>query len=660
MNRGKITFGKIKLNSASSTATGQDEGESAGTSTKTEAFGSFGRITELPTQSNPSDASVERIAADLDNSKLQEVMGISGFGRKLAKQFDINEMVQRAKQNAPKPVVDLQSINEAAEQPKDNDNDDDDDDDDDHDEDEVIGPVPTAAVTDGKSANTKSKRDSEDDDDDEQEDDYDEDAPINKLPHSHEVEMRHGSKAIIALASDPSGVRLASGSMDYNVNFWDFSGMDKSMKSFRSLQPCENHPIRGLHYSFSGDMMLVVSGSSQAKVLDRDGFEKMECVKGDQYITDMSKTKGHIAGLTSGCWSPVRREEFLTSANDATLRTWVFAKTKEQRAVIKTRAQGGLKTNPTCCTYNREGTLIAAGCSDGSLQTWDTRKMFVHTTHCIRDAHAKGSDISSVLFSYAGFQLASRSTDETLKLWDMRAFRKPLHVFEGLFSRYDTTDCCFSPDDTMILTGESLPKGAQQAHLYVYDTKTFDQVAKLPITDSHVIRTLWHPKLNQIFIGCGNGVIRGLYDEKRSMRGAKLCVVRTHRRKKESEIVSTTQIITPHALPMFRQEKTRSLRKKLEKERLDPVKSKRPDLPITSGQGGRVASSGGTLSSYVIRNLGLSKRVEDDQDPREAILKYAKEAAENPYWIAPAYSKTQPKPIFNTEDEPDAKKAKGE
>ncbi|XP_317237.4 gastrulation defective protein 1 homolog [Anopheles gambiae] len=659
MNRGKITFGKINLKSSAPTSSTNDSAEIPSTSIEAtvSGFGSFGR------KDNAQDEAVERISAELDNSKLQEVMGISGFGRKQAKQFDINEMIQKAKQNAPKAAVDEKAIIDPDDERKGKD---DDDDDEEEEEDEMIGPVPTAAgggATDSrrkKAHKEEDDSDDDDDDDDEEDDEFDEDAPINKLPHSHEVEMRHGSKAVIALASDPSGVRLASGSMDYNLNFWDFSGMDKSMKSFRSMQPCENHPIRNLSYSFSGDMMLVVSGSSQAKVLDRDGFEKMECVKGDQYIADMSKTKGHIAGLTSGCWSPVRREEFLTSGMDSTLRTWVFAKTKEQRAVIKTRAQGGLKTIPTSCAYNRDGTLIAAGCSDGSLQTWDTRKMFVHTTHCIRDAHAKGADISSVLFSYSGFQLASRSMDETLKLWDMRAFRKPLHVFGGLFSRYDTTDCCYSPDDTMILTGESLPKGTQQANLYVYDTKTFGLVTKLPITDSHVIRTLWHPKLNQIFVGCGNGIIRGLYDEKRSMRGAKLCVVRTHRRKKESEIQGTTQIITPHALPMFRQEKTRSVRKKLEKDRLDPVKSKRPDLPITSGQGGRVASSGGTLSSYVIRNLGLSKRVEDDQDPREAILKYAKEAAENPYWIAPAYAKTQPKPIFNSEDEPDAKKTKTE
>lgn len=41
-------------------------------------------------------------------------------------------------------------------------------------------------------------------------------------------------------------------------------------------------------------MILVVSGSSQAKVIDRDGFEVMECIKGDQYIVDMANTKVRI------------------------------------------------------------------------------------------------------------------------------------------------------------------------------------------------------------------------------------------------------------------------------------------------------------------------------------------------------------------------------
>ena len=41
----------------------------------------------------------------------------------------------------------------------------------------------------------------------------------------------------------------------------------------------------------TGDSILVVAGNAQAKIIDRDGFEVMECVKGDQYIADMAKTK---------------------------------------------------------------------------------------------------------------------------------------------------------------------------------------------------------------------------------------------------------------------------------------------------------------------------------------------------------------------------------
>lgn len=443
------------------------------------------------------------------------------------------------------------------------------------------------------------------------------------IPYTHEVQMQHGHRAILAMAADPSGARLVSGSIDYDLCFWDFAGMDTSMKSFRTIQPCETHAIRALQYSTTGDAILVVAGNSQAKMLDRDGFEKLECVKGDQYINDMSRTKGHTAQLTAGCWHPFRKEEFLTASMDSTLRLWDVSNPRQHKQLIKARAHGGLKVVPSSATFNRDGSLVAAGCTDGSLQMWDTRRPFVHTTHCVRTAHRSGTEISCVAFSYMGTQVATRSLDETMKLWDMRALREPVHVWQDIETRYDTTDCAFSPDDAMLVTGEALAKGQTEAAVLVYNARTFGLVSRLPVAGgSHVVKTLWHPKLNQIFVGCGNGVIKCFYDERRSMRGAKLCVAKTYRKKRQPELMGVTQVITPHALPLFRQEKTRSLRKRQEKERQDPVKSHRPDLPITSGQGGRVASSGGTLSSYVIRNLGLSKRVEDDQVSR-GLVRYS-------------------------------------
>ena len=78
-----------------------------------------------------------------------------------------------------------------------------------------------------------------------------------------------------------------------------------------------------------------------------------------------------------------------------------------------------------------------------------------------------------------------------------------------------------------------------------------------------------------------------------------------------------------------------------------------------------MAASGSTLSSYIVRNLGIASRIEDESNPREAILRHASAAAANPYWVSPAYAKTQPQPIWapgTTEgdegEEPEAKKGK--
>lgn len=438
--------------------------------------------------------------------------------------------------------------------------------------------------------------------------------------------------------------------------------MDSSMRNFRTLQPCDNHPIRTLNYSGTGDLLLVISGAAQAKILDRDGFEQFETVKGDMYITDQARTKGHTAALLTGSWNPVIRDEFLTTSLDGTARVWdLNSGGKNHKSLVKCRAQNGLKTSPNACCYHREGRVFACGCGDGSLQIWDLRKSSISPSLMMRKAH-ESVEITGINYSHVGNHLVSRSFDSTLKMWDLRNFKKCLFEVNDLYSRYDTTDCIFSPDDKLVVTCTSLKKEENFGKILFYETDNFNLRKEIEVFKSHVIRVLWHPKLNQIFASTGNGLIKCYYDAKRSLRGVTLCAVKTKRKVQHSEVVSSQQIITPHALPLFRQERRKTSRKQMEKDRLDPMKSKRPDLPITSGQGGRVASSGGTLSSYVIRNLGLSKRVEDDQDPREAILKYAKEAAENPYWITPAYTKTQPKALLDgtEEGEPSSKKSKSE
>lgn len=48
---------------------------------------------------------------------------------------------------------------------------------------------------------------------------------------------------------------------------------------------------------------------------------------------------------------------------------------------------------------------------------------------------------------------------------------------------------------------------------------------------------------------------------------------------------------------------------------------------------------------------GMLKETWMEEDPREAILKYADAAAKDPKFIAPAYAQTQPEPVFAKSDD---------
>jgi len=121
-----------------------------------------------------------------------------------------------------------------------------------------------------------------------------------------------------------------------------------------------------------------------------------------------------------------------------------------------------------------------------------------------------------------------------------------------------------------------------------------------------------------------------------------------------SDAVSAPTILTPHALPMFRDGDglERGSKRKREKERLDPRKSKRPELPVTGpGKGGRVGAS---ATQHVVQNL--VRDTTRDEDPREALLRLAN-ADEDPVWTA-AWRANQPKAVFaQVEEEEEEDKA---
>ena len=145
--------------------------------------------------------------------------------------------------------------------------------------------------------------------------------------------------------------------------------------------------------------------------------------------------------------------------------------------VIKPKTVQGRKVTPTACAYSSEGRWVAGACQDGSIQIWDHTKLFVNVAMKNMTAHTANSDISSICFSYDNMTLASRGCDDSLKLWDIRKFRQPLFVADGLLNLFPNTDCLFSPDSRLIATGVSVKRGEEErGRIVFYDRVTLEKV----------------------------------------------------------------------------------------------------------------------------------------------------------------------------------------
>lgn len=478
-----------------------------------------------------------------------------------------------------------------------------------------------------------------------------------RIPMSNEIVLKGHSKVVSALAVDHSGSRVLSGSYDYTVRMYDFQGMKRDLGSFRQIEPSEGHQVRALSWSPTAGFFLCVTGSAQAKIYDRDGLTIGEFVKGDMYIRDLKNTKGHISGITCGEWHPHKKETVLTSSEDGSLRIWDVNDFKSQKQVIKPKLARPGRVPVTTCTWECEGKSIAGGIGDGSIQIWNLKPGWGSRPDLqVEKAHS--DDITALKFSSDGRHLLSRSFDGTLKVWDLRQMKQCLKVFEDLPNNYAQTNIALSPDEQLILTGTSVERDSPIGGLLCfYDREKLELVSRIGISPTcSVVQCAWHPKLNQVFATTGDksqGGTHVLYDPTLSERGALVCVARAPRTKSVDDFAVQPLIHNPHALPLFRDQPSR--KRQREKILKDPMKSHKPELPMTGpGHGGRTGtSSGSLLTQYLLKKGGMLKETWMDEDPREAILKYAEVAEKEPKYIAPAYAETQPKPVFQESDSED-------
>lgn len=405
----------------------------------------------------------------------------------------------------------------------------------------------------------------------------------------------------------------------------------------------------------------MISGTTQAKIYDRDGEELQTYIKGDPYIRDMKNTAGHVGELSGGAWHPKDPQTFITSSADSTIRIWDVENKRKQKTVIVVKSkERGARTKISSCSYSHDGSLIAAACHDGALHLWSTSSNFVRPNMSMENAHAKGTDTSSLVLSMDGRTLLTRGGDDTVKTWDIRAFKKPLYTVGGLTNLYPGMNAIWSPDEKHVVVGSGTPpvNGRAAGGRLLFLKREGLTVAEQIDMSSCVVRIVWHSKINQIFTTHADGSVHILYSPHSSTNGAKLLNRQRDKRGPTIEDASAALQMAPIVAPdeNFREDDLSvfgvagTKRKREKNAPPDPRKAFRPELPVTGpGRGGRVGAS---ATQHVVQNL--VRDTMRDEDPREALLRIGKTVDNDPQWTK-AWRENQPKPVFREVEEDDEK-----
>ncbi|OGE57320.1 hypothetical protein PENARI_c002G01883 [Penicillium arizonense] len=520
-----------------------------------------------------------------------------------------------------------------------------------------------------------------DDDDDSDDSDDDSDDDEDEFPVSHELVLKTHERAVTTMTVDPSGARLITGSTDCTLKLHDFASMTPStIRAFKSVDPSLKkqsaaQDTHAVHYAafnpLSPSHVLVVTATAQPRILSRDGETLTEFVKGDMYLRDLHHTKGHISEVTCGAWSPSDLNLCATAGSDSTIRIWDANVGRSQREVIvhKSRAAGSAgRTKMTAIAWGtpkQGGSDILVGAAlDGSLAMWSGNGPYTRPSAEIRDAHVKDTWTSGLDVSSDGRLVISRGGDDTIKLWDTRKFKTPVTTVDHKSTsfRYPTSNIQFSPSSANVLVG------SETGHLHILNPATLRPELVTAVTPgSPLITVFWHEKLNQILTGSANSEIHVLYNPTTSTKGAAMVMSKAPKRRHVDDNATLTTDLTqglegdsvvvgsngvPHYSSATWSARHPNVGLTASGRSRDP---RRPHLPLQTPFAKSTPDE-----KHIRENIPLSSM--RDEDPREALLKYAEKAEKDPIFTK-AYKETQPDAIYaelSDEEEkgPEKKKAR--
>ena len=251
-------------------------------------------------------------------------------------------------------------------------------------------------------------------------------------PHPPDFALDRTFKAhngwVTAVAFSPDGRRLASGSWDRTVKFWEVSTGEKLGAVTKDMKE-----VQSLAFSRDGHWLATENSSDITSLRDPSTGQELRTLRSDKPLGPLGSNWVYsIAFSPDGRW-------LASALDDKTVRIW------DVNTGRKVRDLTGLRRAVVYIAFSPNGRFLATGDDQKNIRIWDPasgEEMYKLTGH--------KKPVYAVAFSPDSRWLASASADKTVKIWDL-AVGHELHTLAGHGNM--VTSLAFSPDGRWLVSG---------------------------------------------------------------------------------------------------------------------------------------------------------------------------------------------------------------
>lgn len=147
----------------------------------------------------------------------------------------------------------------------------------------------------------------------------------------------------------------------------------------------------------------------------------------------------------------------------------------------------------TGVSYGNNAKMVFGGCMDGSLQGFSTKHNLHRPEMLVRDAHRAHEEYTKIISYDDGNRIATRNTDGSLKIWDIRKFVTPVVQEFNLPNYFPGSKMCLSPGGDMLLVGTSVSKlkDEQESAIYFLNSTTLEVIKKMTMGKYSITDIKW-------------------------------------------------------------------------------------------------------------------------------------------------------------------------